>query len=89
MRRKRDTLQFIEAFGPIASRLGALARNLQFTMQSRKAKISADALQTYEIAKGVACDPGSADLVTHVGDMRRTLGRGRPKMPEDGAGADP
>ena len=75
----RDTLQFIEAFGPIASRLGALARNLKFTMQSRKAKIAADALQTYEIAKGVARDPGSADLVTHIGDMRRTLGRGRPK----------
>jgi len=75
----RDTLQFIEAFAPIAARLTALANNLKFTMQSRKAKIAADALQTYDIAKGVARDAGSAGLVPHISNMRRTLGRGRPR----------
>ena len=75
----RDTLQFMDAFGPVATRLAAMARDLKYTMQARKAKIAADALQTYEIAKGVARDPGSAGLVTHIADMRRTLGRGRPR----------
>jgi len=75
----RDTLQFIEAFGPVAARLAAMARDLKFTMQARKAKVAADALQTYDIAKGVARDRGSAGLTTHIDDMRRTLGRGRPR----------
>ena len=75
----RDTLQFIDAFGPLASRILVLARRLKFTMRSRRAKISADALQTYEIAKGVARDPSSAQLTTHIEQMRRALGRGRPR----------
>ena len=76
----RDTLQFIEAFGPLASRINVLARRLRFTMRSRRARISAGALQMYEIAKGVARDPSSAALTAHVEEMRRALGRGRPRV---------
>ncbi len=75
----RDTLQFIEAFRPVVDLMNALARDLKFTIDARKAKVAADALQIYDIAKGVARDPGSASVSAHVHNMRRDLGRARPK----------
>jgi hypothetical protein len=75
----KDTLQFIDAFGPLVARLGALARDLKFTAQSRKAKVAEVALRTYDMAKSIARDPDNAGLLTHVENMRRTLGRGRPR----------
>lgn len=76
----RDTLQFLEAFRPVLDRIAALAQSLKFTMASRKATLAADALQIYDIAKGVARDPGAAALVSHVRNLKRDLGRrGRTK----------
>jgi hypothetical protein len=75
----RDTLQFSDAFAPLSSRITVLARRLTYTMRVRRARISADALQMYEIAKAVARDPNSAGLSAHVEEMRRALGRGRPR----------
>ena len=76
----RDTLQFIEAFRPVLDKIAALAQSLKFTMASRKASLAADALQIYDIAKGVARDPGAAAVVSHVRNLKRDLGRrGRTK----------
>lgn len=76
----RDTLQFIEAFRPVLDKVTAFARNLQYTMNSRKASLAADALQIYDIAKGIARDPNSAAVASLVANMKRDLGRrGRPK----------
>jgi hypothetical protein len=74
----RDTLQFIEAFRPVLDKVAAFADSLKFTLASRKAVLTADALQIYDIAKGVARDPGAAHVASLVRNLRRDLGpRGR------------
>jgi AraC-like DNA-binding protein len=76
----RDTLQFIDAFRPVQDKVTALANSLKFTMASRKASLAADALQIYNIAKGIARDPGAAAVASLVQNLKRDLGRrGRPK----------
>jgi hypothetical protein len=75
----RDVLQFVDAFRPIVDLIDSLARDLRFTVDARKAKVAADALQIYDIAKGVARDPDSAPLQTHLQNMKRDLGRSRPR----------
>lgn len=76
----RDTLQFIDAFRPIQDKVNALANSLKFTMASRKALLAADALQIYNIAKGIARDPGAAAVASLVANLKRDLGRrGRTK----------
>jgi len=85
----RDTLQFIEAFRPMQDKITALAQSLKFTMASRRAVLAADSLQIYDIAKGIARDPGAAAIASHVANLKRDLGRrGRPKASVD-AGKQP
>src|ERR1041385_2550255 len=55
-----DTLQFLEAFRPVRDKVDAFAKNLKYTMDSRKAKLATDSLLTYDVAKGLARDPKSA-----------------------------
>jgi hypothetical protein len=74
----RDTLQFIEAFRPVLDKVSAFASSLKFTIASRNASLAADALQIYDIAKGVARDPGSAAVASLVANMKRDLGRRGP-----------
>lgn len=77
----RDTLQFIEAFLPVLDKVSACTNALKFTISSRKASLAADSLQIYDIAKGLARDPGSAAIASVVANMKRDLGkRGRPKL---------
>jgi hypothetical protein len=77
----RDTLQYIEAFRPVLDKATAFERNLAFTLNSLKALLVADALQIYDVAKGLARDPASADMAAHVANMKRDLGRrGRPRL---------
>ena len=75
----RDTLQFIEAFRPLVDQVDALARDLRFTMDARKAAVAADGLQIYAIAKGIARDPSSAMVAAHVLNMKRDIRRKRSK----------
>lgn len=74
----RDTLQFIEAFRPVLDKVSAFASSLRFTLRSRKATLVADALQIYDIAKGLSRDPGSANVASLVSNMKRDLGRRGP-----------
>jgi hypothetical protein len=81
-----DVLQFIDAFRPVFEKVNALARNLKFTMASRKSVLAFDALRIYEIAKGLARDPRNAPLAAHVKVMKRDLnrpGRPAPKLPPE------
>ena len=78
----RDTLQFLDAFRPVRDKVDAFAKNLKYTMDSRKAKLATDSLLTYDVAKGLARDPNSATIASLVANMKRDLGRrGRPKTP--------
>jgi hypothetical protein len=75
-----DTLQFIDAFAQVLDRVNAFARGIAFTMSARRASLGADALQIYDITKGLSRDPGSAAIALHVENMKRALGRkGHPK----------
>jgi phosphoenolpyruvate carboxylase len=77
----RDTLQFLEAFRPVLDKVTAFARNLQYAMNSRKASLVGDSLRIYGVAKAIAKDrrdPNRAAMGSHVANMKRILGRGRP-----------
>lgn len=78
----RETLQFIEAFRPVADRVDALQQVLRSALSSSKASLAADALQIYAIAKGFARDLQGTDSAVHVENMRRDLGRTGRRMRE-------
>lgn len=71
----RETLQFIDAFRPIADQLAALTAALRFTLESRKARVVAAGLQTYDIARGLARDEEMTPVTGHVRNLKRDLGR--------------
>jgi len=73
----RETLQFIDAFRPIADQLAALTAALRFTIESRKARVVAAGLQTYDIARALARDEESSPLTAHVSILKRDLRRGQ------------
>jgi hypothetical protein len=76
----RDLLQLSDAFRPLVDKLNGAAKNVKFTIDRKRAGIVADALQTYEIAKGVARDAEATTAAEHVGNLKRDLGRtGRKK----------
>src|SRR5712691_9388099 len=56
----REMLQFNDAFRHVLDRLRALTASINYTMESRKARVAFAAMRTYEIAKGLARDPDSA-----------------------------
>jgi hypothetical protein len=63
----------------VLDKMTAFARDLQFTLNSRKAALALDSLRMYVIAKGVARDPKSVAVASLVTNMKRDLGkRGRP-----------
>jgi len=71
----RDALQFIDAFRPMEDRLRAAMQNLAFSIGSRKANAAIGALQVYAVAKGVARNPLSTTVASHVSNLRRDLGK--------------
>ena len=71
----RDLLQLSDAFRPLVDKLNGAAKNVKFTIDQKRAEIVADALQTYDIAKGVARDAEATTAAEHVGNLRRDLGR--------------
>ena len=84
--RARSTLQFIEAFRPVADRLASLVASLRFTLASRKADLAGEAFQIYSIAKGLSRAPRGAEVAARVEFMRRDLGRaGRPSRRDRGS----
>ena len=74
-----DHLQYIEAFRPLANTVRAFLKSLLFTLNAHQASLTADSLQVYDIAKGLARDPGSAQLATFLEMLKQDLSRGRPK----------
>ncbi|MBV8543746.1 MAG: hypothetical protein JO093_05670 [Acidobacteria bacterium] len=75
----RAALQFLNAFRPIIDQVDELRTNLRFTYFARKARVIADALQTYAIANGIGRDPSSASVAAHAANIKRDLRRPRKK----------
>ncbi len=73
----RGLLSYADAFGPVADELEALAFFVRHSVIAAKNEVGSDALTTYAMAKALAKRPATADLVPHVDDMSRALGRKR------------
>ena len=71
----RNSLQFIDAFRPMADQLNAAAENLTFSIDTQRANASIGALQLYAVAKGPARAPQSTTVASHVSNLKRDLGR--------------
>lgn len=72
----RETIAFAAAFEAVADEAEAFARSMRYTIAVRRSKAAEDALQTYGIAKSLVRKPEAAALVPHVGEMKKSLGRG-------------
>ena len=71
----RDALQYIEAFRSVIDQVEALLANIKFSCAVRKARVIANGLQVYQIAKGLGRDPQSASVASHARNMKRDLKR--------------
>lgn len=71
----RQAVEFTEAYESVANEAEAFARGVRHTIAIRRAEAATDALQAYDIAKGLARKPEGASLASHISDMKRTLGR--------------
>ena len=71
----RAAVAFATAYSPVAEEAEALARSIRHTISLRRAQAGTDALQAYNIAKGLARKPEGAVLSSHINEMKRTLGR--------------
>lgn len=74
----RDTLQCLEAFRPVLDAALGFINRLTLALQSRQGVLTAEALQIYDVAKGLARDLKSPDLITAVANLKRDLGRRGP-----------
>ena len=75
----RDTLQYLEAFRSVIDQVEMFVTTLKFSCAARKARVVAQALQTYAIAKGLGRDASSASVASLAKIMKRDLNRpGRP-----------
>ena len=71
----RETLQFIQAFRPIADQVAALGASISYTMEARKARVVAAGLRTYAIAKALARDNREGMDVTFALEQLRSVMR--------------
>ena len=80
-----DLKLYAEAYGPVADELEALASFISHSVTKAKNKVGTGALTTYALAKRLAKQPETADLIPHVDDMSKALGRkglGRKAKPQ-------
>lgn len=77
----QNVLQFVEAFRPLVDDASGLAAGLSFTVKAQYSRVAASALNAYAILQRLAHD-GDGTLKRHVQNMRRDLGRFRPRSRE-------
>ncbi|HEX7154781.1 MAG TPA: hypothetical protein VF618_25080 [Thermoanaerobaculia bacterium] len=73
----RDLMSYAEAFSPLADELEALAHFVRHSVRAARHKAGVETLTVYALARRLAKRRECAELVPHVADMRRALGRGR------------
>ena len=71
----QDLTSYAEAYAPVADQLEALAHFIRHSIATAKSKVGNSALTTYAIARVLAKRPETADLLPHVDDMSKALGR--------------
>ncbi|HEY4640499.1 MAG TPA: hypothetical protein VII75_04080 [Thermoanaerobaculia bacterium] len=73
----RETLQFLDAFRPIADQIAALLAAVNHTMEARKARVVDAGLRTYAVAKALARDEESAELYGALDAFRTQMRQSR------------
>jgi hypothetical protein len=73
----KDLSDFADAYGPVADELEALASFVRHSVTLARNKVGSEALTTYTLAQRLAKRPEMADLIPHVADMAKALGRGK------------
>jgi hypothetical protein len=73
----RDLMSYVEAFGPVADEVEALANVMRLSVTAARNKVGHETLTAYALAQRLADRPEHADLVPHVAAMRRALGKAR------------
>jgi len=71
----RDLTSYAEAYAPVVYELEALAHFVRHSVFAAKSKVGSSALTTYAVARVLAKRPETADLLPHVDDMGKALGR--------------
>lgn len=71
----RELMSYAEAYAPVADELEALAHFIRHSIFVAKSKVGSSALTTYAVARVLAKRPEMADLLPHVDDMGKALGR--------------
>lgn len=77
----KSALQFLDAFQAVIDQTDQFRSNLRFTYFARKARVVAQVLQTYAIAKGIGRDPSSAGVAAHAKNIKRDLRHKAVKKP--------
>jgi hypothetical protein len=77
-----DLIRYADAFDPVADELEALAQFIRHSTLTARHKAGSEALTTFAVAKALARQPATADLVPYVEAMRRALGRTRKSKPK-------
>lgn len=71
----RAVLESLDAYRLVAERTAMFLASLNYTIEARWAKVTADAMHTFSTASIVAGDPKHAELAAEVENLRRQLGR--------------
>jgi hypothetical protein len=82
----QDTLDFNRNFDRVADEVEIFVKLLRRAMARRKAKLAAQSLQVYEIAKAVRRNNEDRPLIQEIGIMKSHLNRGRKKRRKTGEG---
>lgn len=75
----RDLMAYADAYGPLADEHEAMGQFLRHSINAARNRAGSEALATYHSAKRLAKIPRYAGLAAYVADMRRILGKTRPK----------
>jgi hypothetical protein len=79
VQKNKDNLQFLDATDAFVDQVVRFATGLVYTRGTKRAESTADMLQMYAIAKGMARDSNSPEIAAFVGLLQRDIGRVRPK----------
>ena len=71
----KDLSDFADAYGPVADELEALASFVRHSVTLARNKVGSEALTTYILAQRLSKRPETADLLPHVEDMAKALGK--------------
>jgi hypothetical protein len=68
----KETIDYIQAYVPVANELESFLRALKFSIAAKKAVVGAKSLRTYQAVQAFARDQ-KLDLATHAAILKRTL----------------